>query len=87
LSGLADVDAVTLSFARMSGERLAIEGAALAVLIAVTSNTVSKTAMAAWVGGRAFGILVGLVNTAAIAAMFVGYWMLPSAAGIFGTFG
>jgi uncharacterized membrane protein (DUF4010 family) len=82
LSGLADVDAVTLSLARMSGARLAIEAAALAVLVAVTSNTLSKTVMAAWVGGGSFGILVCLVNIAAMAAMFVAYWLLPSAAGI-----
>lgn len=87
LSGIADVDAVTLSFARMPEERLAIEAAVLAVLIAVTSNTVSKTVMAAWLGGRAFGILIGLVNAAAIVAMFVAYWLLPSAAGLFGTLG
>jgi uncharacterized membrane protein (DUF4010 family) len=83
LSGLADVDAVTLSFARMSDAQLALESAGLGVLIAVTANTLSKTVMSAWLGGRAFGVMIALVNLAAIAAMFAIYWLVPSLAGLF----
>lgn len=77
LSGLADVDAVTLSFARMAGDYVVVDAAALAVLVAVTANTLSKTVMAAWLGGRTFGMLVGVINATAIAAMFVAWWWLP----------
>ncbi|MEY4642902.1 MAG: hypothetical protein RLZZ227_2896 [Pseudomonadota bacterium] len=77
LSGLVDVDAVTLSFARMSHASLALDSAALAILVAVTTNTLSKTVMAALLGGRAFGVLVALVNAATLAAMYAAYWLLP----------
>lgn len=83
VSGLVDVDAVTLSFARMSGATLSLEAAGLTVLVAVTANTLSKTVMAAWLGGRAFGAMIGVVNVAAIAAMYAAYWLLPSAAAMF----
>jgi uncharacterized membrane protein (DUF4010 family) len=82
ISGLVDVDAVTLSFARMSGERLAIDSAGLAVLIAITANTLSKTFIATWLGGRPFGARIAVVNVATIAAMFVAWWLLPSGAGL-----
>jgi uncharacterized membrane protein (DUF4010 family) len=84
LSGLADVDAVTLSFARMADGHLAFDAAALGIVIAVASNTIAKTAMAVWLGDRSFGALVGVVNAAAIAAMLAIYWLMPSAAGLFG---
>jgi uncharacterized membrane protein (DUF4010 family) len=79
LSGLADVDAVTLSIARMSSARIADDAATLAILVAVAANTASKSAMAAYLGGLAFGWLVSLVNIVVIAAMFAGYLFLPSA--------
>lgn len=64
LSGLTDVDAITLSVARLgsSGE-LDLSGAALAVLLAVLANTVVKVGLA-FGGGRlgqyaAVGLLPG----------------------------
>lgn len=83
LSGIADVDAITLSVARMSDAQLALDAAGIAVLIAVASNSISKTVMAAWLGGRGFGALIGAVNLAAIVAMFAIYWFVPSASGFF----
>ncbi len=83
LSGLADVDAVTLSLARMPGETIATDAVGLAILVAITTNTLSKTVMASWLGGKAFGAMIGLVNLAAIAAMYAAYWLLPPAAGMF----
>jgi uncharacterized membrane protein (DUF4010 family) len=84
LSGLVDVDAVTLSFARM-GDRLELDTTALAVLIAITANTVAKTGIAAWLGGRTFGARVGLVNVVTLAAMYAAWWLLPSATGLLAT--
>lgn len=64
VSGIADVDAITLSMARID---ITEELAARAILVAVAVNTVSKAAMAAWVGGRAVGSRVGIASLAAIA--------------------
>lgn len=62
-SGIADVDAITLSMSRMD---IPLQLATQAVLLAVAVNTVSKASMAAWVGGRAVGQRVGLASLAAI---------------------
>lgn len=70
LSGIADVDAITLSMARMdTTEQLATE----AILMAVAVNTASKASMAAWVGGKAVGLRVGLASAIAIAAAASAY--------------
>lgn len=76
VSGVADVDAATLSVARLSGASLAMETAALAVLIAVASNTFFKTVMAAWVGGASlarYAALVGAMSLVAMAAAFAAW--------------
>jgi uncharacterized membrane protein (DUF4010 family) len=64
VSGIADVDALTLSMARMD---IPVSLATQAVLLAVAVNIVSKAGMAAWVGGRAVGRRVGLASLAALA--------------------
>ena len=68
ISGLVDVDAVTLSMARMGGPQIALSAAAMAVAIAVAVNTLAKAAMASWIGGRAIGLRVSAANFAAIVA-------------------
>ncbi|MBU0726246.1 MAG: MgtC/SapB family protein [Alphaproteobacteria bacterium] len=68
LSGLADVDAVTLSMARMAGSGIDLMTATWAILIAVAVNTLSKAVMSGWIGGRAVGLLVGGVSLLALAA-------------------
>jgi uncharacterized membrane protein (DUF4010 family) len=76
LSGVADVDAATLSVARLPRADLAVDVAALAILVAVASNTFFKTVMAAYVGGSSLGrytALVGVVSLAAMAAVFVAW--------------
>lgn len=65
LSGIADVDAITLSMARRDA---ALPLATQAILLAVAVNTLSKACMAAWVGGAAVGLHVGLASAVAIAA-------------------
>ncbi len=61
LSGLADVDAITLTIAEQSkAGTLAQNIGALAITIAVVSNSVVKTGIAMYVGGWKFGRLVGL---------------------------
>jgi uncharacterized membrane protein (DUF4010 family) len=67
-SGIADVDAVTLSMARLAGGGVSLGEATIAVLIAAAVNTVAKAAMAAALGGARLGIVTGSVSGAAIAA-------------------
>ena len=68
LSGVADVDAVTISMARMAGGDVDPNTAAHAIMIAIAVNTVSKTIVAGSVGNRKIGFLVGGISAAALAA-------------------
>lgn len=70
VSGIADVDAITLSMARMATP---VHLATQAILLAVAVNTASKATMAAWVGGLALGLRVGLASIAALAAAGAAY--------------
>jgi uncharacterized membrane protein (DUF4010 family) len=68
LSGVADVDAMTLSAGRQAATgEVEATVAGVAVLIAVGANIVSKAAMAATIGGRKTGAIV-LASFATIAA-------------------
>ena len=61
LSGLADVDAITLSIAEQTqGAGLDYRVGAIAITIAVVSNSVVKSGIAIYVGGWKFGRLVAL---------------------------
>lgn len=67
VSGLTDVDAITLAAAEESRQgAMSAEIAALAITIAVCVNTVVKGAMAWFGGGRAFGRPVVAVFGAAV---------------------
>lgn len=68
LSGLFDVDALTLSVSNMAGRELSSQTAALAVLIGVGANTVTKTVIAGVAGTIRHALLVGLASVAALAA-------------------
>jgi uncharacterized membrane protein (DUF4010 family) len=64
LSGIADVDAITLSLARLSANQaLVVEVAAFAIVVAAFSNTLFKTALTLGTKGLgayvAFGLLPG----------------------------
>jgi uncharacterized membrane protein (DUF4010 family) len=59
-SGVTDVDAITLSLARMSGEDLALRVAVMGVIVAASVNSLTKAIMAAVIGGRNIGFRVGL---------------------------
>jgi uncharacterized membrane protein (DUF4010 family) len=67
VSGIADVDAITLSLSRMSTGDLTASIAATGVIIAAAVNSVVKGFLAASVGGRALGLRVGLPLLAAAA--------------------
>jgi uncharacterized membrane protein (DUF4010 family) len=76
VSGIADVDALTLSMARFAGGQVGFEQATVAILIAAGVNTVSKAVMATAIGGTGLGIIVGGVSAAALAALAVTAVML-----------
>lgn len=68
-AGLTDVDAITLSTASLAkGEGLPLTVAAIVVLIAAFVNTAVKAGIAFTSGGRSFGLIVGRVMGAMIAA-------------------
>lgn len=72
ISGIADVDAITISAARAGPDP---QVPAAAILIAVTVNSLSKAMLAAWVGRPAIGLrfllptLAGIAVAAAVHAM------------------
>jgi len=73
VSGLADAHAAAVSVASLaSGGKLAIESAALPILLAMTTNTLSKSIAAALAGGWRYALQVipGLLLT--IAAAWLG---------------
>ncbi len=71
LSGIADVDALTISIARMAGGDVDLVTAARAIMVAIAVNTISKAIMAGWVGNRRVGLLVGGIGAVALAGGFV----------------
>jgi uncharacterized membrane protein (DUF4010 family) len=74
ISGLTDVDAITLSLARMAGEDLAAEVAAGGVLLAAVVNTAVKAGLVAMVGGRRMAALVAATFALVLAAGAVVWW-------------
>lgn len=70
VAGSTDVDAITLSMARLSGPELAPRVAATAIFLGAASNTVVKGVMALVVGGWPFGrrILGAQLATLAVGA-------------------
>ena len=76
-SGLADVDAITLSLARMSQDELAIRIAATGIVIAGAVNSLVKAGMATVIGGRQIGLRVGVpLVSSAIAGLSVSWFVL-----------
>lgn len=73
--GLADVDAVTVSMARLAPSPLSEASATFAILAAVTSNTLSKLVIGASVGRGAFAIELGIMSVACIAAAGLALWL------------
>lgn len=68
VAGVSDVDAITLSMTEVAGNTVSPAIAALAILVAVASNSVSKTVLATAAGGKRFGLLYGSVNLGSLAA-------------------
>lgn len=69
VAGIADVDAITLSMTELAGTGgPAASEAALAILVAVTANSLSKSVLAMFAGGRWFGGFYLAISLAALGA-------------------
>src|SRR5262245_52916079 len=66
ISGIADVDAVTISLARLARGEIDLATGATGILLAVAVNTISKAILSAWAGGRKIGVIVALVSAVAL---------------------
>ena len=75
LSGLADVDAITLSMARSGAQEIGRAPAAAAIAIAVGVNTLTKAAIGWSVGGSRAGRLLLGISVLAIAAGAAGVFL------------
>nr|WP_246604887.1 MgtC/SapB family protein [Aquisediminimonas sediminicola] len=75
-SGIADVDAVTISMARLGGHQIDLATATHAIGTTVAVNTVSKAVMAASVGTRKIGLYVGVTSTIALLAGFIALFLI-----------
>lgn len=62
VSGLVDVDAITLSTARLAGGEVMAGTAAAAILLAVAVNMVTKAVLALAAGGRGYGMPLAVVT-------------------------
>ncbi len=67
VAGLAEVDAITLSMTKLTGTDT-YATATLAILVAAAANSLSKSALALFAGGRTFGLAYLAVTLAALAA-------------------
>ena len=77
ISGLADVDAMTLSGGRQAATgSLAVDVAAGAILIAVASNIMAKGGMAYWIGGAASGLRIITAFVVVIAAGAAAFFLV-----------
>ncbi|ATQ67043.1 MULTISPECIES: MgtC/SapB family protein [Methylosinus] len=66
ISGLADVDAITLSMADLDRSAIPMETAAKAIGLAVAVNTLAKCALTFWIGGARAGWRMTIVSVLAI---------------------
>ncbi len=77
VSGIADVDAITLAMSRQAGVDVTLQVAAWAIAIALAINTVSKAVIAWMTGGRGPGVAMSIVAALAIAAGALALLLVP----------
>jgi uncharacterized membrane protein (DUF4010 family) len=75
VSGLADVDALTLSMSRLAGVQVTAQDAAASILLAASVNTASKATISAVVGGWRLGTIVGSASAVAVAALGTAFFL------------
>jgi uncharacterized membrane protein (DUF4010 family) len=75
ISGITDVDAITLSLSRMSDGDVTMRICATGIVIAGAVNSMAKTGLAAIIGGRRMGARVGLPLLLAAFGGLVATWI------------
>jgi uncharacterized membrane protein (DUF4010 family) len=81
ISGLTDVDAITLSSARLAHQgNISLADSATAITIAVAANMLFKAGVSIVVGGRTFGRLVAIAFALPLAAIAGGLLALDALA-------
>jgi uncharacterized membrane protein (DUF4010 family) len=81
ISGLTDVDAITLSSARLADQgNISLADSATAITIAVAANMLFKAGVSIVVGGRTFGRLVAIAFALPLAAIAGGLLALDALA-------
>lgn len=75
-SGVADVDAITLSLAGMSRDTLAANVACAGIVIAAAVNSLIKAGMSLSLGGRAMGLHVGLPLSVSVLGGLLVAWLM-----------
>jgi uncharacterized membrane protein (DUF4010 family) len=73
-SGMADVDAITLSLARMSSDGLDVRVSAMGIVAAAAVNNLVKGGIAMATGGRAVGLRAGLPLLASALGGLISAW-------------
>jgi uncharacterized membrane protein (DUF4010 family) len=77
ISGLADVDAITISMARLGVGEISMHSAALAVLAATVVNTLTKATLVAIIAGsKTAAQIVGSIVGCVLIGVAVGWWWL-----------
>lgn len=79
LSGIADVDAITISMTRLARDPAEMTLALQAIGLAVAVNTMAKVGMAGWLGGLRVFVLTGAGSLAALLAGVLAAILLPGA--------
>jgi uncharacterized membrane protein (DUF4010 family) len=73
--GLVDVDAITVSMARLVPAALTSSHAAIAILVAVTTDTISKIGIGAAIGHGRFALAISAMAFLCIAAGGLAAWL------------
>ncbi|OWV82019.1 hypothetical protein ATY77_01890 [Rhizobium sp. R634] len=68
ITGLGDLDAITLSIAKLSPQSLPADAAALAIAVAAFANLLAKAGLAASTGSIGYAVRLGLVSAIAAVA-------------------
>lgn len=74
-SGVADVDAITLSLTRMSNDSLAMGTAVIGIVLAAAVNNLVKSGMAWGIGTRQAGVMVAGPMVLSLAAGLLVAWL------------
>ena len=74
-SGIADVDAITLSLANMGNDTLPVATTTLALLIAAFVNSLVKAGLSLGVGGKRLGLRVGLTMLVVVSSGLATWWL------------